>query len=58
MKWNIRELIKFAIDNQCEIKGVWVPVRPHKQCRDFFTKLGAAWHVLTGRADAVYWDWQ
>ena len=38
-------------------QGRWVPARPiNHRYRTIATRLREAWHVFSGRADALYWD--
>jgi hypothetical protein len=54
--WELSKLIKMAQDNQAQIKGKWVPVRPenfkHKQC-SIWRRLRYAWQVVIGKAETL-----
>lgn len=43
---------------QTEVNGVWVPVRPlpFYTWRTYVGRIKKAWHVITGRAEAIYWE--
>lgn len=60
MEWDIRNIRDLARSNETEIRpGEWVPARPMNYKHDtVLGRLKTAWHVLTGKADAVYWPEQ
>lgn len=50
----LADLVKSAEQNQANINGRWVPARP-LAFASVKRRLSLAWHVFTGKADAVYW---
>ena len=57
MKFAIQELIKVAKETQIESSNGYVPARPDNfKYQSILARIGEAWLVLTGKADAVIWD--
>jgi len=55
----LSDLLQSVTQNTASIDGVsWYPVRPMTAENTFFPqRLKAAWRVLTGKSDAVEWDY-
>jgi len=57
MKWTVSELVKHAQSSSVERNGNWLPVRPlNYQFDSRIARVRLAWAVLTGKADAVFWE--
>ncbi|MFA5600890.1 MAG: hypothetical protein WDA06_09890 [Phenylobacterium sp.] len=57
--WDIDMSVQTTVkDNNGEVK--WVPAKsvPYfdNPIKSFFKRLGLAWDVFAGKADALYWD--
>jgi len=57
MEWDLEDLVRHAEETQVLSNNKWVPVRPKRQTgyQGFKLRLKSAWHVLTGKSDAVVW---
>jgi len=58
-RWTVAGLVKTVREGpreQPDLRGRWRPARP---CGldTISNRVRLAWAVLTGRADAVFWDW-
>ena len=55
--WTLKSLINWQNDNQAEINGKWVPVRPEVPFgfSGFGIRLREALKVLRGEADCFVW---
>ena len=54
----LSNLLQTVTQNTASIDGVrWYPVRPQTAENTFLMlRIKAAWRVLTGRSDAIEWD--
>jgi hypothetical protein len=53
IEWKLKNLIEYTNSAHRELNGSWVPARPERG--PFSWRVIAAWHVLTGKADAFTW---
>ena len=52
--YSAKQIIQMNVIAQSKVNGEWVPARPIQ----FWTiaRIKSAWHVLTMKADALYWN--